>query len=399
VYREWTTDTNGDARSYFKRKFTGDAFVTAELRSVLNSMDTERSKDALCRKIWKENICNFFELETHKRFDNAILGNNGTIKPTTPKTPEEIRTTYSNRVLIVDEAHNIRKERRLFQALVEILKYAKNVTLFLLTATPMIESAEEICPLINLLLQNEGVSESKFLTPDIVRQYIKGDGIEAQNAEAHMKWCFRGRITYVRGLDPRTFPTRVDCGITIYDNLPKHHVVPCYMKGRQLMAYIETFMSEFKPNQEAGQHNSLWIGSRELCRCLVLPEMGEWEKGETAKFWKIKKSKMWLLKNMQDLSAKMIEAHRIITELHPVGPVMIYSSCVETGVRRFHAFFEQNGYYQYQWTTNKDNNNIAPKRKTFVNINGSVSLGYAKESIKLLKSDNNYKGDQIRLGK
>lgn len=321
--REWTTQANGDLRSYFVRKFTGDAFVTPELRNVLNSMDSERAKDSVCKKIWEEHVSKYFELETHKRFDATILGNTIGTKYTPAKTAEEIRMKYSNRIIIVDEAQNIRKEKRLYRALMEILKYAENVTLYLLTATPMIESAEEICPLINLLLRNEGVAENKFLTPEIIRRYVKDDDAEAGE---HMKWCFRGRISYVRGLDPRSFPTRMDSGITLYDDLPRHHIVPCYMKGRQLMAYITTFMGEFKPNQEAGQHNNLWLGAREVCRCLVLPEMGEWQNGATAKFWTIRKSKMWLLKNMNDLSAKMVEAHRIINELHPVGPIMIYSS-------------------------------------------------------------------------
>lgn len=66
-------------------------------------------------------------------------------------------------------------------------------------------------------------------------------------------------------------------------------------------------------------------------------------------------------------------------------------------MRRFHAFFEQNGYHQWINANTTDDEKRETKRKVFVNINGSVSLGYAKESIKILKSDSNYKGDQIRL--
>jgi hypothetical protein len=48
--REWTT-TADKAKSVFIRKFMGDAFITEQMRATLNSLETERSKDILCRKL------------------------------------------------------------------------------------------------------------------------------------------------------------------------------------------------------------------------------------------------------------------------------------------------------------------------------------------------------------
>ena len=97
---------------------------------------------------------------------------------------------------------------------------------------------------------------------------------------------------------------------------------------------------------------------------------------------------------MGEHSAKMCEAYRIISELHRQGPVMVYSANVETGVNRFQAFFEQNGYDKWRGGATEEN---PPSKMAFVNINGSVSMGIAREAIKILKSDANYRGDSIRL--
>ncbi len=88
----------------------------------------------------------------------------------------------------------------------------------------------------------------------------------------------RGKISYVRGHDPRNFPTRIDHGIKIYDDLPDHKVWPCYLIGRQLVSYIDAFMKECVPNADAGQRNDLWKTTKEIARGLTPSGMGKWIK-------------------------------------------------------------------------------------------------------------------------
>ncbi len=106
---------------------------------------------------------------------------------------------------------------------------------------------------------------------------------------------------------------------------------------------------------------------------------------------------MCVVQNMGPLSAKMAEIYRIVTEVHTVGPVMIHSANVESGVNRFEAFFTQNGFYPWKNNERQDKDEEKEEKRAFVNINGGVSMGKAKEAIKILKSDKNYKRDHIGL--
>lgn len=383
--REWL-EANGKAYSFFRRRFMGDAFVTDEMRTILNGLSTERAKDAMCRKLWKEHISKFFIIETHKRFSNYILSND--------LTNDEIRDQYSNRRVFVDEAHKVRKEKRFYRALHRLVTTAHNVTLWLVTATPMIESAEEICPIMNLLLLSEGYSKKDLITPDDVRKYVvDGD----KTAKKKLRNCFRGRVSYVRGMDPRSFPKREDHGVKLYPDMPDHKVYLCPMRDIQLRAYCRVFMSEFDPNPEAGQSCDLWINSRDVQRGYLSKDMGGWRtmRGKRV-FYPNTSSKDWLIENIRvtGRSAKHIAAYHILHDLYAhLGPKMWFSSTVEIGVKRNEAFLEANGYSS--WNQPKRNSGDDEEAPVMVNISGSVSQGQARDAIKVLKSDNNYLGESI----
>jgi hypothetical protein len=396
--REWTT-TADKAKSVFIRKFMGDAFITEQMRATLNSLETERSKDILCRKIWDEHVSRYFELETHTKFENRILGEPQTGFSTSRSarlamSNASISDQFDGRGVIVDEAHYMRKEKRLYQALMKVIVSCRLSTLFLLTATPMIESADEICPLINLMLAVERVSPARYLTHEIVNAYLT---YEDRLAEEMLRQSFRGRISYVRGLDPRSFPQRIDCGIRIFPTLPEHYVWPCYMEGPQLDAYLNAFMQEFDPNGEAGQRNDLWSKTREIARCYTHKDMGRWIVVPTKKTkrWKgNEKCQDWKYARMRGLSTKMRHMYEIITENNKrkqTGPALIYSSNIETGVKRHELFFNCNSFYP--WI---EGQNAHPFR-THVDISGDVGFCRAKDAIKVLKSDRNYLGEMLKI--
>jgi len=386
------THVDGKSKSVFVRKFLGDAFITEQMRASLNSLETERAKDALCRKIWDEHVSRYFEVTTHTKFENAVLGDPiprpGSIPPA-PMSQPALVECYDGRGIVVDEAHYMRKEKRLFQALMIVVRSCRISTLFLLTATPLIESADEICPLVNLMLAAERVPYC--LTPDVVRAYVMfGD----QRAEQILRWCFRGRISYVRGLDPRTFPKRVDCGEKIFADLPEHRVWSCYMEGRQAEAYFNAFMEEFAPNAEAGQRNDLWGTAREIARCYTLKDMGRWTPTQKGRRWLANdQSEHWKSRRMVDLSAKHVQMHHIVTanQQQPTGPVLVFSSNIEAGVRRHQAFFTANTFRP--WSMGQ---NLYPFR-SHVDISGQVAFGRARDAIKILKSDKNYLGELLKV--
>ncbi len=153
-----------------------------------------------------------------------------------------IRREFSNRVIVIDEAHNLRdtlyeepeddidnpeprlkesvtesneessqqltpkeaSEKQLTPVLKKVLRYAENLTLVLMTATPMYNSYVEIIFLLNLLLLNDKkplLNESDVF--DRATQSFVEGGRELLGAIASRY------VSFMRGENPLTFPLRL----------------------------------------------------------------------------------------------------------------------------------------------------------------------------------------------
>jgi len=153
-----------------------------------------------------------------------------------------LRKRFSNRLIIIDEAHNIRDlteaeedvtdapggraeiseslaGKRLTPYLRKLLSAAEGTKLLLLTATPMYNSYKEIIPLLNLMLLNDKkatVSESdffdsdgNFLTGDSDGKKMFGDIVEAY-------------VSFMRGENPLAFPIRLKpSNLPMVENWPR----------------------------------------------------------------------------------------------------------------------------------------------------------------------------------
>lgn len=382
--REWIS-SGEEGKCVFRRKFTGDAFVNAEMRDILNNMESERAKEAMCKLIWDKHVAPLIEIQTHNRFDMNVLGG-ATTKKDAMEDNELIRV-YSNRDIVVDECQKMRKEKRLYQALKTVIEKTTGTTLLLCSATPMIESAKEICATLNLLLIHDGVAKKDLITPEIIEAYTERND---EKAHEQLIIALKGRVSFVRGMHPDFFPLREDHGESVFPDQPSHRVWPCYMTGRQLKAYLEAFQIEFVPNSEAGQRNDVWNKTGEKARVHILPTMGKISQN-TGQFVANLNSPDWKVENMQDLSCKNVEMHKITTEFHPKdGPALIYFAKVITGVKPNETFWRANGVVEWNPKVSQKGTNA------FVNISGEARTGMTNIAIKALKSDRNYKSGIIR---
>jgi hypothetical protein len=144
------------------------------------------------------------------------------------KETDELKKLFSDRLIIIDEAHNLRdltegeddlkdapggkKEltesqagKKLTPYLRKLFKAAEGTKLLLLTATPMYNSYKEIIPLLNLMLINDKKAERResdffdangsFLTPATRAKF--GRIVQAY-------------VSFMRGENPLSFPIRLD---------------------------------------------------------------------------------------------------------------------------------------------------------------------------------------------
>ena len=140
---------------------------------------------------------------------------------------EVLRNEFSNRIFIVDEAHNLRDNpdekdedvrddaneqetaesragKRLTPYLRELLMVCEGITLVLMTATPMYNSYIEIIFLLNLLLLND-----KFATLR-VSDIFERDGSFTASGERILGKVASYYISFMRGENPLSFPLRLE---------------------------------------------------------------------------------------------------------------------------------------------------------------------------------------------
>lgn len=119
-----------------------------------------------------------------------------------------LKNEFDNRLVVIDEIHNIRKSdnaetKRVAINLEYLVKSAENMRFLLLSATPMYNSYKEIIWLLNLMNIND--RRAKIDVSDVFEK----DGSFKPNGKEMLIRKATGYVSYVRGENPYTFPYRV----------------------------------------------------------------------------------------------------------------------------------------------------------------------------------------------
>ena len=186
----------------------------------INSTHKNLSRDKIVR-IMKTIINNYYLFIGYTQFANLIIkksnpSNPSNLSETTQKKQisERLQKYFDNRLIIIDEFHNIRQSKDNTNKLVsnELLKLVKNVNnlkLLFLSATPMFNDYKEIIFLINILNMNDRRSIVD------IKDIFNSDGSFLKNSNGEevglelFKRKINGYISYVKGDNPLSFPFRI----------------------------------------------------------------------------------------------------------------------------------------------------------------------------------------------
>ena len=175
----------------------------------------------------------YYQFIAYRKFANYISENTdkwkGDEKDINEKIKRFISKEFDDRVIIIDEIQNIKTDKKddlskkIQPILQSIIKYAKNVKLILMSATPMFDRPDEIIFYINLLLQND--RRELINKSDI---FNSKDGTLKPGAEKKLRDAFTGYVSYIRSQKPYTFPFRI---------YPKETAIPkieYYISGEKI---------------------------------------------------------------------------------------------------------------------------------------------------------------------
>jgi len=124
------------------------------------------------------------------------------------KIIRRLRNEFNNRLIVIDEVHNIRKtgddeNKKVAINLEYLVKSAENMRFLLLSATPMYNNYKEIVWLLNLMNTNDRRGRVD------VKDIFDKNGNFKKNGEEVLTRKATGYVSFVRGENPYTFPYRV----------------------------------------------------------------------------------------------------------------------------------------------------------------------------------------------
>ena len=193
----------------------------------------------------------FYELKTFGSFATELM----------KKSDADIVSTYSNRIMVIDEAHNLRiqsgkklkETKKTYKQFHRFLHLVQNCKVLFLAGTPMKDGPEEIASLANLMLpmDNQLPTDEEFINEYMIE---KADGyIVKDEKKEELKNRLKGYVSFLREAES-TIPKKF-IGQENYKGLKHLIVAPNTMSEHQTKGYQNAFEVD---NKEGG----VFINSR-----------------------------------------------------------------------------------------------------------------------------------------
>lgn len=289
--------------------------------------------------------------------------------------------SLDNTLLIIDEAHNITDNERGI-AVKKIINNSKNLKILLLTATPMINFADEIIELLNYLRPvNDQIDRDKVFTGE--KSHLMAFKSEGKK---YLQQMANGYVSHFRGLNPLTFAEEVDIG-TIPQELLFTKLYRCKMLSFQQETYDNVLLQKDDRLDRSSQAVSNFCfpglssdkksivgyyakdgldtirsqlkSTRQLLQKMINDKFfeGKFELNDIVKESNKEKSITGLIfkkENIKYFSVKFYNALDNLSKLvnQNAGTVFFYFNLVKVGVDLFTEVLDANGYLEY----NENNN-------------------------------------------
>jgi len=384
------------------KQCTGRRYLDMIQRSQGESLRyTDKASQQRVMNLANKIIGEFYEFQGYLTFANIVD------RARQNRTPNDmkkwIHETFDNRLIIVDEAHNLKEttetesNKLVAIALEEILKTANGVTLVLLTATPMYDRYDEILYYFNLFLWNERLLEGNKLikTSDIFDE--NGD-FKPEKEQQFRKWC-QDYVSFVRGENPFTFPFRLnppDNLLALPDRKTDIQGNPIE-KQRKYLTLTKSFVSPLQAAAIKGMTVKAVSDSRLIC---VYPENKTFRETfeKSADGFKYRGEKFLAPSKIALYSSKFGLITRILDQ--STGIAFVYSNVVESGAQLFAMCLEEHGYEPASGSSllKEPSGEVAKGSKgKYVLFTSDISDSEIKKALLRLKRPENANGSDIRV--
>ena len=407
----------------------------------------KREQNKLIKKYYE-----FYQYGTFSSKIKEILGNE-----TDPEVIKfKINKYFSNRLLIVDEYHNLREDsenltstengnkenQSALKNLYKVIKYSDNLRIIFLTATPMYNTASEIFLLLNFMLLNDNrplLNEKEYI--DKKTGQITSAGKDIINQKC------RGYISYLRGENPVDFPLRLypdEKGLTILPkDAPTHDLFSERIK--EPLRFLITYKNDMKllqkeiykkyldvevEDKDPDKEKKMGINKKlpQICN-IVYPSLKDKDYGKEGFFEAFNKSgKRFKYKEGSDQILKETEIDRVSIKFKNIltnikssnGIIFIYTDYIWSGALPLALALEHIGFNKYgnknlldlddveepvSYDMKKHLNDYPDKslfkQANYIILSGDSNISGDEKTrdneLKILKSEDNKNGELIKV--
>jgi hypothetical protein len=347
-------------------------------------------------------IKEFYEFSAYASFGNRLLEKlSGTEKDI---DRDWVHENFDNRLLIIDEAHNIRSEEtQIASGLEQLVKVADGLVVVLLTATPMFDSFEEIMYYMNLFLWNE--RKQPFTKTLRASDFFTGDA-ELKGGESEKifrQWC-QDYVSYVKGESPFTFPFRLPPPEIASPTAMKKSFIGPNIPDEDRIKYLSLVASEAKGVQKKVLVTSKHEDDDTKRQAMTVPTISVFpdDKKFREAFSQTKNQYSYTVEpfltpdKLPDHSAKFVSVLKSIDSSS--GVCLVYSNYVERGALPFAMALEEHGYVPWKGSTllDKPSYSGAPKGK-YIFLSSDASDAEISSMLSAVKNRANVSGKNIKV--
>ena len=351
-------------------------------------------------------IKEFYEFSAYSSFGNLIMSKLGGTEKDIDR--EWVHQNFDNRLLIIDEAHNIRESKDdegmkgVTRGLENLVKTADGLVLVFLTATPMYDTYSEIIFYMNLFLWNdrkqkstESVKLADFFNPDATLK--NGPG-----GERFRTWC-QNYVSFVKGENPFTFPFRLPPPKSISRELSTSFLGKPIAPAERIQ-YLALVESEAKGIQLSTLTGTEKVDDEEKKRVLmqstlVVPpgnkSFNELFKS-SGKQYEYVGEPFLTPDTLPNHAAKFVTALKSIEQ--GTGVCLVYSNFVALGARLFAMALEEHGYAPFTGNPLLASSSYTGNTKgRYILLTSDSSESEISRLLSAVKKPNNRDGSQIRV--
>jgi hypothetical protein len=351
-------------------------------------------------------IGEFYEFTTYASFGSLLVSKLMGSAADLITAKQWVKDNLQGRLIIVDEAHNIREgsevktAKELSRGLAMLAKQVPDVTLVLLTATPMFDTYKEIEYFINLFLWND--KRQKPTESVKLGDIFTDEGVlkEGEGSDTFHRWC-QDYVSYVKGENPFTFPFRLPPPLTVSTNLPKSYLGKPIGESERLryLPLVESKVAGIqktvlrKERGEGGEDETLMQST-----IAVLPENKPFDETFSAV------GNRYSYTGRPFLTPEQIGNHsakfkRVLDAIgSSKGVVLVYSNFVTMGAQLFAMALEEHGYAPAAGEPLLANPAYTgPAKGKYGLITARLSPPKMESLLKLAKSSKNQNGESLRV--